>query len=131
MNIKFIYFILFLVFGSYLISVENLDVDLVISEKMKKIKNKMGSNKLYNNDEINPALQDGYNTDINSLASKKVQDSLGKYNTINISSDEDKIENKVIENKPIITSNNEKGGGITNVIIILGLVLVALYLINK
>ena len=122
---------MFLVFGSYLISVENLDVDLVISEKMKKIKNKMGSNKLYNNDEINPALQDGYNTDINSLASKKVQDSLGKYNTINISSDEDKIENKVIENKPIITSNNEKGGGITNVIIILGLVLVALYLINK
>jgi hypothetical protein len=131
MNIKIIYFILFLVFGSCLISVENLDINSVISKKMNKIKSKLDSNKLDDNDETNPALQDGYNATINNMISNKVQNALGKHNTVDISSEEGTFENKVIENEPVVITNNEEGGGINNMIIIIGFILVVLYLINK
>ena len=131
MKIKIIYFILFLVFGSCLISVENLDINSVISKKMNKIKSKLYSNKLDDNDETNPALQDGYNATINNMISNKVQNALGKHNTVDISSEEGTFENKVIENEPVVITNNEEGGGINNMIIIIGFILVVLYLINK
>ena len=121
MNTKIIYFILFIVLTikvNSFMTVENLDIESIMSDKIKKIKNKIGSNKIEKTDSLG---------NVNNL----VQNALGKNNIVDIKSDEDTIENKVIETKPIVTSNNEEGGGITDIIIIIGFILVILILVKK
>lgn len=130
MNRKLIYFILFLVIASYFKSVENLEVDIdtLMANKMNSIQNKIGSNEI---NDSNPALQDGYSENINGIVSNKIQKALGNNNTVNISSDEGTFENKVIENEPVVTSNNEIGGGISDIMIIILLLFIVFFLINK
>lgn len=132
MNIKILYFILFLVIGNHFISIEGLDIDNIMEDKMNKIKDKVGNNKsntLSSNSE--PVLQDNYDSDIEGVISKKLQDALGKDNNVNITSDEGTFENENIVNKPKIESNNEKAGGMNNIIIIIGFILVVLLLLKK
>jgi hypothetical protein len=130
MNRKLIYFILFLVIASNFKSVENLEVDIdtLMANKMNSIQNKIGSNEI---NDSNPALQDGYNENINDIVSNKIQKALGNNNTVNIISEEGTFENKVIENEPVVTSNNEIGGGISDIMIIILLLFIVFFLINK
>ena len=134
MNIKLIYFILFLIVGRQLVSVEKLDIDEMMKEKMDKINNKVGnntSNTLSEDNESNPALRDNYNESIDSKVEEKIQAALGKQNAVIINSEEQKIEGEVIENKPVVESNNEKAGGLSNKMLIILLILMALYLFKK
>ena len=130
MNRKLIYFILFLVIASNFKSVENLEVDIdtLMANKMNSIQNKIGSNEI---NDSNPALQDGYNENINDIVSNKIQKALGNNNTVNIISEEGTFENKVIENEPVVTSNNDIGGGISDIMIIIVLIFIVFFLINK
>lgn len=132
MNKKIIYFILFIVAYSKLVSIERLDIDELINEKTNKIKNKDSSKIMDESDnKIDIALNDDYDSKANNIVSNKLDLALSKNNVTNIVSDESTFENETIVNEPVVTSNNEKAGGVSDMIIIFGIILTLLYLLKK
>lgn len=135
MNTKILYFVLFLIMVNYFTSIEGLDIDAMMENKMNKIKDKVGNNKTNTIDDkdssANPALQDNYGSNIDGMVAGKLQNALGKDNNVNISSEEGEFENQIIENPPKIDSNNEKAGGMNNVIIIIAFIIVVLTLMKN
>ena len=133
MNLKMIYFVLFLLLGRHIISVEKLEMNDMMADKMNKIKQKMNRDKksLGKDNNNDPELNSNYNDDLNNEITGKIDKALGKYNSIVIDSDDEKIEEENIENKPEIKSNNEKAGGLSYKLLTVGFILLILHLIKK
>lgn len=132
MNKKIIYFILILLALKNIVSIEKLDIDDLMAEKMNKIKNKeLTTNTNLSNDNLNVNLEEDYDSKANSIVSSKLDIALAKNNITNIVSDENEIENEVIVNEPVVISNNQKAGGVNQIMLIFAIFFILLHLLKK